>query len=106
MSSFLFDITKDAMDLLPFLRQTPARSGDETVAATALNRLNNILTNIRGSSDRYNILRSAENRESKGLMDRLTESLKPLLNPLKIVTTHVAGNNSRLAAALKEETKN
>ncbi|GFS61668.1 hypothetical protein NPIL_4531 [Nephila pilipes] len=48
-SSFLFDITKETMDLFPSLRKM-SRSDDEqkeNVAATALKRLNNFFGNIK-----------------------------------------------------------
>ncbi|CAL1290623.1 unnamed protein product [Larinioides sclopetarius] len=80
------------MEYFPSLRKIARseESGKETLVETTVKRISDIFSNFRPR----NILKSPEGAEGGGLMRRIADTLEPVLNPLRNLTAHVAGNRT------------
>ncbi|GFR08692.1 uncharacterized protein TNCT_731841 [Trichonephila clavata] len=100
-SSLLFDITKETMDLFPTLRKIArgeyeVRENEEkqNAATTSIKKLGSIFGNMK-LTERISGRRSPEGRENKdSVMQRIVDTLEPVLTPLRSLTSHVAGNRT------------
>ncbi|GFY69459.1 uncharacterized protein TNIN_196001 [Trichonephila inaurata madagascariensis] len=65
----------------------------QNVAATAIKKLGSIFGNMK-LTERINGRRSEERENKDSVMQRIVDTLEPVLTPLRSLTSHVAGNRT------------